>query len=100
MKLKLLGRRIRLRKCYNDHIRDKKGNVLIYRTDWDVDTTTVDEIVDVADGCREFSKADIGKFVVGPETHNGLHGIGASEFIADEDIFLDEHGGKPYFIAQ
>lgn len=87
-KVSIRGDRLWVRKCFNDHFRDEKGNVLLYRTDYSADTTTWAQIIDVGPKCKIFSKNDIGSFVMCPEHDNGLKRMFEEDFAVKETSLL------------
>lgn len=89
MKITPIGKRIVIRKCVNDHVRDKgSGNVLIYKPDNTYEQTNTVEIIDVADDCRMFRKEHIGDFIQVPEFINGLNELDYDKglFFIKEDV--------------
>jgi co-chaperonin GroES (HSP10) len=90
MKIKPLGRRILIRKCVSDHIRDENGKVLIYMTDTSYEECNTAEIVDIADDCRMFTKEAIGAFIQIPERIEGVDELDIDKglFFIQED-FID-----------
>lgn len=91
--IRLLHDWIRVRKCVNDHIRNDDGSVLLYRTDYDHDTTWFAEIIDVGPECRIVLRKDIGGKVLLPEMHNDL------KRLIGEDFVVRERSGLIQFIV-
>jgi len=91
MRITLKNRRVMVRKCVNDHVRDENGDVLIYKPDEVYEDTNTCEVVDVADDCRIFQKEHIGGFVEMPEYIEGfeLFNKDLELWIADERILDD-----------
>jgi co-chaperonin GroES (HSP10) len=90
-KIKPLSRRILVRKCVNDHIRDEDGTVLVYKPDWVYEQTNTAEIVAVADDCRIFTCEHIGGFVELPEHITGLDCVDEEkELFTVEEKILDD----------
>lgn len=71
-KITPLNRRIIVRKCVNDHVREEDGSVVIYKPDEVYEECGTVEIVDVAEDCRIFTPDDIGGFINLPDFVDGL----------------------------
>lgn len=86
--VQILGDRLWVRKCFNDHYRDENGKIVIYRTDYSADTTNWAEIIDVGPKCKIFSKSDIGSYVMCPEHDSGLKRLFDEDFAVKESSVL------------
>lgn len=76
-----LGRRIVVRKCVNDHVRDENGEVTIWMPDQVYEQTNTCEIIDVSEDCKLYTAEHIGTFIEVPEFIDGLDAL-------DEDLGL------------
>lgn len=94
---KLIGPRILVRQCVNDHWRKSDGSVLLYRTEESYDGTNWAEIIMVSPECKEFSEDDIGKFVHCPFWTDGMNRIGDYEFTIHERLIADKKL-KPFVV--
>ena len=87
--VELLHDNILLAKCYNDHIRDDNGDILVAYTDEYVDRTLWCEVLKVGEKCK-YLRPDILKqrvFMYIPEWEGkGWHKIGENLFIISEKL--------------
>ena len=91
MKVTPIGKRILVRKCVQDHVRDSEGKVLLFMTDHSYEQCNTVEIVDVADDCQEFRREHIGNFIQVPERIEGIEELNLDEglFFIRESIIED-----------
>lgn len=81
-----VNRFVHIRKCENEHILDDNGDVLLYRTDNDIEKTNWVEIIAVAGDCRHVEQSDIGGFCIAPERSENLRRLSYSkDFMLHED---------------
>jgi len=73
VRLRIPGRRILVRKDFNDHIRGPDGKVLVYKPDRMVEFTRFGTIIAVGAKCTEFCQADVGWHIECPERASGMH---------------------------
>ena len=73
-------------KCVNDHIRNDNGEVVIWRTEYNYDTTNFARVEDVGNKCKYWSKDDIGEFVHCPEYSTGLYNVGDGYWVVREGL--------------
>lgn len=74
-----INRNLLVRKCVNDHVRDKDGNVDLYMTENHIEFTNWVEIIDVSDDCEWVSKKYVGWFCLAPESDDNLQRIERSK---------------------
>jgi len=96
------GSMVYCRKCVNDHIRDKNGDVLLYLDDNSYDgnpngTGTWAEIIGVGPECEYLTDANIGNFCLLPEMANGMSRLGliedgSEDFAILESVLMDHFG--------
>ncbi|MBM3302212.1 MAG: hypothetical protein FJY85_19955, partial [Deltaproteobacteria bacterium] len=65
------GKYAYFRKCYNDHVRDRKGNIVLYRPETSVETTNWCELIGVGPECEFLLPEHIGRFCLLPELVSG-----------------------------
>jgi hypothetical protein len=94
---KLIGKKILVRKCYNDHIRDASGEILLALPDSAREETNWDEIRMVGSECDVFTREDVGSFIQGPEYTDGMYGIGNSMWIFEEHL-VESGQIKPFIV--
>jgi hypothetical protein len=94
-----INKSLLVRKCFTDHIRNEDGTIRLWLPDENVDFSRVCEILAISSDCKVFHQDDVGKFVVGPEIHNDMQGVGDGRFLIRERCFLDSTGGKPYLMS-
>jgi len=83
---KPINRRVKIRKCLNDHIRKDNGDVSLYITDSAIEQTNWVEIIDVSDDCQHISRDNIGWFCIAPESTESLSRIQYSkDYMLHED---------------
>jgi hypothetical protein len=82
---KPINRHIKVRKCVNDHMRDKSGEIALYMTENHIENTNWVEIIDVAKDCDKIVKKYIGYFCVSPENSERL-----SRILYSKDFMLHE----------
>lgn len=70
-----INKYVKVRKCENEHITDKDGDVTFFHTDKFIETTNWVEIIDISDDCENLSHADIGRFCICPESSEKLQRI-------------------------
>ena len=81
-----INRYVRIKKCYNDHIRDVDERVLVYLTDQAVEDTNWVEIINVAEDCKKIKRDYIGYLCEAPEMSDQLQRIGfTNDFMLHED---------------
>ena len=89
-KLRLVGRKILVMLCENDHVRDDEGKVLVFLPDEQKEVMdpaggpSWAEILLVSPQCKEFSQVDVGRFVLTPRRAHGINDIGDYYLIIDE----------------
>lgn len=86
MKVKPANNFLLVLKCVNDHIRNEDGEVLIWRSDYNYDTTTFARVEAVGPKCKYWENEDVGVFVHCPEYANGLYNIGDGYWVVREDL--------------
>jgi hypothetical protein len=101
----LIGRKILVLRDVEDHIRDKDGKVLLYRTDdhveQAVDSSFWGTIVAVGSACRIFSVDNVGDKVKGPDWGEGVHALGDGYYIFNEKVIGERHNDlHPYVITR
>ncbi len=108
----LIGSKIMMLKCVNDHVRDDNGEILIALTDEMIDGTDQGfdvpffyEVVKVAEGCRLLSQADIEKAALFMYVENrfqaGIHGVTRDLIVVDENILNGRNPPiKPFFYEE
>ena len=83
-------------KCFNDHVRDDEGGVLLYKPDGVYETTNFCELIGVGPDCKYFLEDMIGAFCLLPEFVSGMHRLGSmtedveGEVVANEDFAIKE----------
>jgi len=88
--VRLIGRRLLVRKCLKPDILDRKtGKVLLYRTEQDKEMHLWFEILMVGEGCKYFSRADVGKRILCPERDRRHNRVGDDEWITHEDVIVN-----------
>jgi hypothetical protein len=95
--LLMSGRRIRpngsfvyVRKCKTDHIRDENGKILLYRTEKDVETSNIAEIIAIGPDCKEFSRDDVGRAVEIPDGLSGVYRLGDMSVTVNGEVVPNE----------
>lgn len=67
---------VMIRKCTNDHIRDKSGAVALYMTENHIEDTQWVEVLDFAEDVKTIPHTCIGWFCQAPESEEGLQRVG------------------------
>jgi co-chaperonin GroES (HSP10) len=81
-----INKYVKVRKCTNDHIRDKSGEIALYMTENHIEKTEWVEIIEVAGDCKTMCDRYLGMFCVAPENSERLARIGYTEdFCLHED---------------
>ena len=88
MKVKPIGKRLLVRKCYNPGILKPDGSVLLYLDDTTTESTNFATILDVSDRCDKFSKSDIGGIVLCHELGGDTVRVGKEDFVISEEDVL------------
>lgn len=92
MNIKPMGNRVVIRKCFEDHVRDDAGKVVLYRTDNGLETTNWVEIISIGPKCRIITADHVGKRTIAPEIHNEMVRVEGEDFIITETALLEAHG--------
>jgi hypothetical protein len=103
MNVRPIGTFVYARKCFNDHIRDESGNVLLYLDDNSADgnplgTGTWAEIIGVGPDCEHFHPDNVGCFCLLPEMINGMYRLGSLRD-GSEDFAIKESALLQHFAA-
>lgn len=105
MDIKPTGDYLYFRKCFNDHVRDGDGKVILFRPDQSVDTTNWCELIGIGPRCKVFKGGDVGGFCLLPEMTNGMHRLGSvnedvnGEVVQNEDFAIREEVLVDHFPA-
>jgi hypothetical protein len=109
---RLIGSKIMLRKCVNDHIRDDEGEILIALTDQMIDGVDQGfdvpffyEVVKVGRKCKMVSKADLDAMqlfmYVESRFQMGIHSVTSDLIVVDENILNGANPPiKPFFYEE
>lgn len=90
-----INQHVLVRKCVNDHERDDKGEVSLFRTDEHIETTNWVEIIDVSDDCEYITREDIGCFCIAPESSEKLQRLLYSkDYCLKEDVIKFKIDGE------
>jgi len=83
---KPVNRYVKVRKCVNDHVRDKDGDIALYMTENHIEFTNWVQVIDIDEDCESMNKRYIGMFCVAPEDSEKLARLEYSkEFMLHED---------------
>lgn len=101
----MIGRKILVLRDADDHIRNDKGEVVIYMTDDHVDQMNDSvfwgTILSVSPKCEIFSIDNIGQHVRCPDWGDGVWAIGDGYFIYDErSIGNTENDLQPFVLSE
>lgn len=108
----LIGSKIMLRKCVNDHIRDDEGEILIALTDQMLDGLDQGfdvpffyEVVKVGSKCKLVSQADLDAMqlfmYVESRFQMGIHSVTSDLIVVDENILNGKNPPiKPFFYEE
>jgi hypothetical protein len=108
----LIGSKIMMRKCVNDHIRDDDGEILIALTDQMIDGVDQGfdvpffyEVVKVGGKCKMVSQADLDAMqlfmYVESRFQMGIHSVTSDLIVVDENILNGANPPiKPFFYEE
>ena len=111
-KTTLVGSKIMMRKCVNDHIRDDDGEILVALTDQMIDGLDQGfdvpffyEVVKVGSKCKMVSQADLDAMqlfmYVESRFQMGIHSVTSDLIVVDENIMNGQNPPiKPFFYEE
>lgn len=89
-----IGDYVLVQKCFKDDIKD--GEVTIYRTDFDKETTNFAQIIEFGPKCKEVTQKHLKAFVLCPERSRHLHRVSGEFFCIKESELIKTLGAFIY----